>query len=122
MPIINVELTQAVQDARSKKLPKVKNIWKQSGYDTVIKRFRDSSDLKFIERMLLALRNLDAQIIKELVELDGEVTGESVRDCVLENLVCWDEHLGVLARMLKASTKLAWEEFDKLDNLNVEME
>jgi hypothetical protein len=90
----------------------------KSEYKAVIKHFSENKDLEFVERMMLALRNLDTQIIEHLVDLNGEVTDEGVRSCVLESLVCWDEYLGTMARMLNASSHLAWEEFDRIGSVN----
>jgi hypothetical protein len=118
VPIINVELTQVEQKERSKKIVKVKKVWEEAGYEEVIKHFRDNQDLRFVERMVLALRDLETQIIEDLADLDYDVTDDDVRSCVLENLAQWDEHLGTMARMLVASSHLAWKEFDKIDNIN----
>jgi hypothetical protein len=118
VPIINIELTQAQQKERSKKLVKVTKAWNESSYEVVVKHFRDNRDLKFVGRMVLALQDLGTQIIEKLVDLDDEVTDDSIRSCVLEKLVRWDEYLWTMARMLEASSHLAWEEFDKIDSFN----
>jgi hypothetical protein len=122
VPIINVELTQVEQRERSKKSVKVKRAWKESGYGAVIKHFCDNKDLEFVGNMVFALLRLETTIIEELLDLDGEVTNDDVRSCVLENVARWNEHLGIMARKLKVSGDLAWKEFDKIDSSNQEVD
>jgi hypothetical protein len=122
VPIINVELTQVEQKERSKKLVKVKRAWRESRYGAVIKHFRDNKDLEFVGNMVFALRRLETTIIEELLDLDGEVTDDGIRSCVLENVARWSEHLGIMARKLTVSGDRAWEEFDKIDSSNQEID
>src|ERR1700751_1223649 len=118
MPIIRVELTQAEKKERSKKLVEVRRAWKESGYEAVTKHFRDDKDLEFVGKMVVALMRLETTVIEELLDVDGEVTGDTVRSCVLENVAQWNEHLGIMARKLVVLGDRAWEEFDKIDSSN----
>ncbi|WP_166298196.1 hypothetical protein [Bradyrhizobium sp. 2S1] len=71
----------------------------------MIKHFSDSQDLKYVWHTVFALRNLEDQIIEDLIGSDGEVTTSTVRSCVLENLVRWDENIlgGVVGRLKEAT-------------------
>ncbi|WP_166299307.1 hypothetical protein [Bradyrhizobium sp. 2S1] len=120
--IKNVELT-AEQKIRAKKYGKAKRALRESGYEAVIKHFSDSQDLKYVWHTVFALRNLEDQIVEDLIGIDGEVAANTVRSCVLENLVRWDENIlgGVVGRLMEA-TEPAWKEFDRLDSFNEELE
>jgi hypothetical protein len=92
----------------------------ESGYEAVIKHLRDNKDLEFVGNMVFALLRLETAIIEELLDIDGEVTDDAVRSCVLENVARWNERLGIMARKLKVAGDRAWEEFNKIDSSNQE--
>jgi hypothetical protein len=112
---MKTKLAQAARDERLKKSIRVRRAWEQSGYEAVIKHFRDNKNLEFIGSMVIALRHVESQIINDLMELDEEVVDEEIGSCVLGHLAQWTEHLGVMAKMLKESSDRAWEELEKID-------
>jgi hypothetical protein len=107
----------AAQKERSKKLVKVRRAWEESGYEAVIKQFRNNEDI-FGRNMM---QGLEADIIECLMELDDEMLddyempNDRIRSIVLENVVRSTEQLGARGRILGESSVRAWEEFDKLD-------
>jgi hypothetical protein len=117
---MKTKLTQAARKERFKKSVKVRRAWEQSGYEAVIKHFRDNKDLEFIGFAVIALRRVESQIIEDLMELDEEVLDEEIGSCVLKHLAEWTEHLGIMAKMLKESSDRAWEELEKIDSFNQE--
>jgi hypothetical protein len=79
----------AAQKERSKKLVKVRRAWEESGYEAVIKQFRNNEDI-FGRNMM---QGLEADIIECLMELDDEMLddyempNDRIRSIVLENVV-----------------------------------
>ncbi len=110
-------LPQTAKKERLKKSITVRRAWEESGYEAVIKHFRDNQD-KFGRNMM---QGLEADIIEGLMELDDEtlddyeMLADGIRSIVLENLVRSTEMLGVPGRVLNESIDRAWKEFDKLD-------
>jgi hypothetical protein len=113
-------LTQTAKKERLKKSVKVRRAWKESGYEAVIKHFRDNKDLEFVGHAVFALLRLETQIIEDLMDFDDEMLDEDeeIGSCVLKNLAEWTEQLGIMEKMLKASSDRAWKEFEKVHSSN----
>jgi hypothetical protein len=115
--IMKSRLPQTAKEDRPKKSVMVRRAWDESGYEAVIKHFRDNRD-KFGRNMMQAL---EAAIIEGLMELDDgtlddyEMLANGIRSIVLENLVRSTEVLGVPGRVFDESIDRAWKEFDELD-------
>jgi hypothetical protein len=114
--IMKTILTQTAKKERLKKSVKSRRAWKESGYEAVIKHFRDNKDLEYVGHAVFALLRLEAQIIEDLMDSDDEMLDEDIRSCVLTNLAEWTERLGRMEKILKASSDRAWD--DKIDSLN----
>jgi len=57
---MKTKLAQAARDERLKKSIRVRRAWEQSGYEAVIKHFRDNKNLEFIGSMVIALRHVES--------------------------------------------------------------
>jgi hypothetical protein len=117
---MKTKFTEAAREERVKKSIEVRRAWQRSGYEAVIKHFRDNKDLEFVNAAAVAMRRLESSVISDLMELDDEVTQDDIGSCVLTHLLKWSECIGIMARMLKNSSDRAWEELDKVKALNQE--